>query len=338
MNIQKEISLKPYNTFGIDVKARYFVEVNTVETLIQVLKLNGYPKKFILGGGSNLLLTEDLDALVVHLNLKGKKVIKEDSRHVYVEVYAGENWHDFVMWTLTQNYGGLENLSLIPGNTGAAPLQNIGAYGVELKDVFESCEVVNLLTLEKNTYSLDDCKFGYRDSVFKNALKNKAVVTSMIVKLSKNNHTLNTKYGAIESKLTEMGITTPGIRDVSQAVITIRQSKLPDPQVLGNSGSFFKNPVIEKSHFEILKAKHPEMPGYPTTNTFHIKVPAGWLIEQCGLKGKRFGDAGVHEKQALVLVNYGNATGKEILTLARYVQKEVEQQFQIIIEPEVNII
>ncbi|WP_340065254.1 UDP-N-acetylmuramate dehydrogenase [Ascidiimonas aurantiaca] len=337
MNIQKKISLKPYNTFGIDVKARYFVEVNTVDDLIRVLQLPGYPKKFILGGGSNLLLTKDLDALVIHLNIKGKKINKENTHHVLVQVYAGENWHDFVLWTLAQDYGGLENLSLIPGNTGAAPIQNIGAYGVELKNVFHSCEAVHIHTGEKQEYNLEDCKFGYRDSIFKNALKNKVVVTSMTVKLSKNKHILNTNYGAIESKLHELGITNPDIRDVSKAVIAIRQSKLPDPQILGNSGSFFKNPVIEKSHFEALQVKHPKIPGYPTANTSKIKVPAGWLIEQCGLKGKRFGDAGVHEKQALVLVNHANATGKEILTLANHIQKVVKQQFQIAIEPEVNI-
>ncbi len=337
MNIQENISLKPYNTFGIDVKARYFLEITGLAQLQKVLELKAYPERFIISGGSNLLLTKDIDALVMYINLKGKTIVEEDESSVEIKAMAGENWHELVMWCLDQGFGGLENLSLIPGNTGTAPIQNIGAYGVELKDVFVSCAAMEIATGELVSFDLDACEFDYRDSIFKRRAKNKYIITSVNLRLTKKNHELSTQYGAIENELKKKEIVYPTIKDISNAVIAIRQSKLPDPKVLGNSGSFFKNPVLTKKKLEKLLKKYPDAPHYEVgKDTF--KVPAGWLIEQCGLKGKRFGDAGVHEKQALVLVNYGNASGQEILDLAYRVQKEVLDKFAINIEPEVNII
>lgn len=337
MNIQENISLKAYNTFGIDVKARYFVEITGLVQLQKVLELKSYPKKFIISGGSNMLLTKDIDALVMHINLKGITLVEENQNEVEIKVMAGENWHGLVQWTLEKGYGGLENLSLIPGNTGTAPIQNIGAYGVELKDVFVSCTAMEIKTGELISFDNEACKFGYRDSIFKNEAKDQHIITSVHLKLTKKDHVLHTGYGAIEAELKTNGIVYPTIRDVSDAVIAIRQSKLPDPAVLGNSGSFFKNPVISKKAFEKFIKKHPDAPHYEVGEE-EFKIPAGWLIEQAGFKGKRFDDAGVHEKQALVLVNYGNATGTDILNLSQRIQKEVAQKFNIKIQPEVNII
>jgi UDP-N-acetylmuramate dehydrogenase len=337
VNIQENISLKTHNTFGIDVKARYFVEITGLVQLQKVLELKAYPKKFIISGGSNMLLTKDIDALVMHINLKGISIVEENEDQVEIKVMAGENWHDLVTWSLDKGYGGLENLSLIPGNTGTAPIQNIGAYGVELKDVFVSCTAMEIKTGELVSFDNEACKLGYRDSVFKNEAKGQYIITSVHLKLTKKDHILHTGYGAIEAELKKNGIVYPTIKDVSNAVIAIRQSKLPDPAVLGNSGSFFKNPVIPKKAFEKFIKKNPEAPHYKVDEEA-FKIPAGWLIEQCGYKGKRFGDAGVHEKQALVLVNYGGATGEDILRLAQLVQKEVAQKFNIKIQPEVNII
>lgn len=284
-----------------------------------------------------MLLTKDIDALVMHINLKGISIVEENEDQVEIKVMAGENWHDLVTWSLDKGYGGLENLSLIPGNTGTAPIQNIGAYGVELKDVFVSCTAMEIKTGELVSFDNEACKLGYRDSVFKNEAKGQYIITSVHLKLTKKDHILHTGYGAIEAELKKNGIVYPTIKDVSNAVIAIRQSKLPDPAVLGNSGSFFKNPVIPKKAFEKFIKKNPEAPHYKVDEEA-FKIPAGWLIEQCGYKGKRFGDAGVHEKQALVLVNYGGATGEDILRLAQLVQKEVAQKFNIKIQPEVNII
>lgn len=284
-----------------------------------------------------MLLTKDIDALVMHINLKGISIVEENENEVEIKVMAGENWHDLVTWSLDKGYGGLENLSLIPGNTGTAPIQNIGAYGVELKDVFVSCAAMEIKTGELVGFDNEACKFGYRDSVFKNEAKGQYIITSVHLKLTKKDHVLHTGYGAIEAELKKNGIVYPTIKDVSNAVIAIRQSKLPDPAVLGNSGSFFKNPVISKKAFEKFIKKNPEAPHYEVDHEA-FKIPAGWLIEQCGYKGKRFGDAGIHEKQALVLVNYGSATGEDILRLAQLVQKEVAQKFNIKIQPEVNII
>ncbi len=337
MNIQENISLKSYNTFGIDVKATFFVEITGLVQLQKALELKAYPKKFIISGGSNMLLTKDIDALVMHIKLKGITVVEEDEDMVEVKVMAGENWHELVMWSLDHGYGGLENLSLIPGNVGTAPIQNIGAYGVELKDVFVSCAAMDVETGELVGFDNEACKFGYRNSIFKNEGKEKYIITSVVLKLTKKDHLLHTGYGSIENELKNNGIVHPTIKDISNAVIAIRKSKLPDPKEIGNSGSFFKNPILSKKAFDKFSKSHPDAPFYEVDEN-QYKIPAGWLIEQCGFKGKRVGDAGVHEKQALVLVNYGNATGKEILYLAKQIQEEVKKVFKIKIQPEVNII
>nr|WP_299344537.1 UDP-N-acetylmuramate dehydrogenase [Allomuricauda sp.] len=337
MKIEENISLKPYNTFGIDVKARFFVEITSLLQLQKVLDLKAYPERFILGGGSNLLLTKDIETLVLYINLKGINVIEETSEHVIVKAMAGENWHGLVLWCLDQGFGGLENLSLIPGNVGTAPIQNIGAYGVELKDVFERCTAMEVATGELIEFDSEACQFGYRDSIFKNKQKGKYIITSVNFRLTKSNHLLNTAYGAIETELKQKEVVYPTIQDISKAVITIRRSKLPDPNEIGNSGSFFKNPVVGKKVVQRIQKDFPEVPFYEVDGEKY-KIPAGWLIEKCGFKGKRFGDAGVHEKQALVLVNHGEASGEEILALAMSIQNEVKKQFKIEIQPEVNII
>ncbi|MBE15275.1 MAG: UDP-N-acetylmuramate dehydrogenase [Dokdonia sp.] len=338
MEIQEHISLSAYNTFGIDVKARYFVSVTTLDELQAVLALEGYGKPFVIGGGSNMLLTQDIDCLVIHLNLKGITIISplSSEQTVVLEVAAGENWHEFVMYCVDRDYGGVENLSLIPGNVGTSPIQNIGAYGVELKDVFHSCLALDRTTLQLREFTLNECAFGYRDSVFKNELKDQYIITAVRFALSRKDHKIQTTYGAIADTLAAAHITSPGIKEVSKAVIAIRQSKLPDPAVLGNSGSFFKNPVVDQTTFDTLSASFPDVPFYPVGQN-KIKIPAGWLIEQAGFKGKRFGDAGVHDKQALVLVNHGNASGQEIWELALKIQAKVASIFGITIIPEVNV-
>lgn len=337
MTIQNNFSLKKYNTFGIEAKAKQFVAVHSIEDLNTILKEHQSEPKFILGGGSNMLLTQDIQALVIHIDLKGKKVLKEDDDFVWVESQAGENWHEFVLWTIDQNFGGLENMSLIPGNVGTTPVQNIGAYGTEIKDTFVSCEAMTIATQLMKTFSKEDCHFGYRESIFKQEVKDQYIITSVVFKLTKRNHKINTSYGDITKELEKQNVTTPTLKDVSNAVIAIRQSKLPDPAALGNSGSFFKNPIITKEQYEKAHALHPEMPHYVVSET-EVKVPAGWLIEKTGFKGKRFGDAGIHKNQALVLVNYGNATGQEILAVSRDIQTTVLKEFGIAIEAEVNII
>ena len=337
MKIHDHFSLKKYNTFGIEAKAKQFVAVHNEAELREILFLHKNDKKFVLGGGSNMLLTKDIDALVIHIDLKGKKVVKEDDDFVWVEAKAGENWHEFVLFTIEQNFGGLENMSLIPGNVGTTPVQNIGAYGTEIKDTFISCEAMNIETQQMRTFMKVDCDFGYRESVFKNIEKDKYIITSVVFKLTKRNHKINTSYGDITAELAKQNVAIPTLKDVSNAVIAIRQSKLPDPKELGNSGSFFKNPIILKSEFEKIHPKFPDMKFFEVSET-EVKVPAGWLIEQAGFKGKRFGDAGIHKNQALVLVNYGNATGTEILAVSKDVQKTVLEKFGIAIEAEVNVI
>jgi UDP-N-acetylmuramate dehydrogenase len=337
MTIQHNFSLKKYNTFGIEAKARQFIAVNTIEELKTVLRENAHQKKFILGGGSNMLLTRDIEALVIHIDLKGKRIVKEDDDFVWVESMAGENWHEFVLWTIEQNFGGLENMSLIPGNVGTTPVQNIGAYGTEIKDTFVSCKTVNIASQESKTFTKEDCKFGYRESVFKQEAKDQFVITSVVFKLTKHHHKINTSYGDIMKELEKQNVTEPTLKDVSNAVIAIRQSKLPDPKELGNSGSFFKNPVISKADYEKAHALHPDMPHYVVSEN-EVKVPAGWLIERAGFKGKRFGDAGIHKNQALVLVNYGHATGQEILAVSKDIQNTILKEFGIAIEAEVNVI
>lgn len=337
MTIANNVSLKPFNTFGIDAKAKSFCNITSIEMLADVLREQHSNPLFILGGGSNMLLTKNIDALVLHINLKGIKVVSETEHSVIIKAMAGENWHQFVLWCLDHNYGGVENLSLIPGNIGTAPIQNIGAYGVELKDVFFSCEAINIEDQSLKTFTKSDCKFDYRESIFKQNLKGKYIITSVNLQLSKNNHSLRVDYGAIKNELESLSIVNPTIQDISKAVISIRQSKLPDPKEIGNSGSFFKNPIISTEQFNRLQENFPDAPFYKISDKL-IKVPAGWLIEKAGFKGKRFNNYGVHSKQALVLVNYGNASGNEIFELAMLIQKTVNRLFNITIETEVNII
>jgi UDP-N-acetylmuramate dehydrogenase len=335
LNIQENISLKEYNTFGISVQAKRFISVTSVYELQQLLKIE--KNIFLLSGGSNMLLTKDIEKLVVHIDIKGISIDSENHNDIYLTVNAGENWHKFVLWCVSNNYGGIENLSLIPGSVGTCPIQNIGAYGVEVKDTITKVEAVEIKTGKLVSFSLEECQFGYRNSIFKNEVKGKYVLTSVGFKLTKKEHNLNTSYGAIETELASKEVIKPSLKDVSEAVIAIRQSKLPDPKKIGNSGSFFKNPVISKTHFEKIQKEFPKVPCYHISDQ-EIKVPAGWLIEQIGLKGKRFGNYGVHEKQALVLVNYGNASGEEIYQLAKKIQREVQTTFNISLEIEVNII
>ncbi|WP_128548221.1 UDP-N-acetylmuramate dehydrogenase [Larkinella soli] len=341
LNIQSYESLKPYNTFGIGAKARYFVEIESADQLQALLQLTDYPDvpKLILGGGSNLLFTRDFEGLALKISIQGIEVVAENEDHIFVRAGAGTNWHELVMFCVRNGYAGVENLSLIPGTVGAAPMQNIGAYGVEIEQVFKELEAVELKTGEMRTFSHADCRFGYRESIFKNEVKGQYIITSVTLRLDRR-PVFHTSYGAIQETLKEMGVTDDrlSIKAVSDAVIRIRRSKLPDPAQIGNAGSFFKNPEIDTSRFERLKTDFPALPGYPTGDPAKTKVPAGWLIEQCGWKGKRFGDAGVHAKQALVLVNYGEATGAEILSLARKVQQSVEEKFGISLHPEVNVV
>jgi UDP-N-acetylmuramate dehydrogenase len=337
MEIVSDFSLKKYNTFGIEAKAKQFVAVHSVQELKTILQENKTQQKFILGGGSNMLLTKNIDALVIHIDLKGKKILEENEDFVWVESQAGESWHEFVLWTINQNFGGLENMSLIPGNVGTTPVQNIGAYGTEIKDTFVSCQAMTIDNQEIKTFTKEECHFGYRESIFKNEIKDQYIITSVVFKLTKHNHKINTSYGDITAELEKNNITNPTLKDVSNAVIAIRQSKLPDPKELGNSGSFFKNPILLKSDFEKIHQQFPEMKYYDVSET-EVKVPAGWLIEQAGFKGKRFGDAGIHKNQALVLVNYGNATGQEILNISKDIQETIFKIFGIYIEAEVNVI
>ncbi|MET3128539.1 UDP-N-acetylmuramate dehydrogenase [Arcicella rosea] len=338
MNIQQNISLKPFNTFGLEASAQYFVEVNTVEELKDILQNPDFKNldKLFLGGGSNLLLTKNYEGLVIKIALKGVEKVFEDENSVHVKAGAGEIWHQFVMFCVENHYAGIENLSLIPGTVGAAPMQNIGAYGVEIKDVFQELQALNLETLEIETFSLTDCQFGYRESVFKHALKGKYVITSVTFHLNKV-ATFKTAYGDIQKTLAEMNVTALSIKAVSDAVISIRRSKLPDPAEIGNSGSFFKNPEIPIEQYKQILIEYPTLPSYPI-NENTVKVPAGWLIEQAGWKGFRDGQIGVHARQALVLVNYGGGNGNEIKKLAEKVQQSVLDKFGIKLTPEVNYI
>ncbi|WP_200977149.1 UDP-N-acetylmuramate dehydrogenase [Echinicola sp. 20G] len=339
MKIQENISLKSYNTFQIDKKARFFTEVQSIQEVQKALRMAEDRKTpvFILGGGSNILLTKDIYAMVIKMNITGITVQKEDQNNIWVKVGAGEIWHDFVQYAIKQNWAGIENLSLIPGTVGASPMQNIGAYGVEIKEVFDHLEAVNRKTLEVETFNHDQCNFGYRESIFKNTARDKYVITHVTYKLSKQS-TPNITYGAIKTTLQEMGISENEITidDISKAVISIRQSKLPDPKLIGNAGSFFKNPVVSLEHFEKLKAIHPTIPGYPQSK--EVKVPAAWLIEQAGWKGRTFGSIGVHKNQPLVLVNYGDGDGEAIKALSEKIQTDVEKKFKVLLHPEVNFI
>lgn len=339
MKIQEKYSLKNLNTFGVDVSAKYFAEVKDVDDLkyaIEFAKINHFEILF-LGGGSNILFTEDFGGLVIKLDLKGISEEFLNENEVLVTAKAGENWHEFVQFCLSENYGGLENLSLIPGNVGTSPMQNIGAYGTEIKDTFEKCKVLNIETLEIEEFNKEECGFGYRDSIFKGEAKGKYVILEVTFKLSTKNHQIKTEYGAIKNELDKLGIENPTIQDVSRAVISIRQSKLPDPQILGNAGSFFKNPTIPLQQFTEVQNSYPQMPNYP--NGEMVKIPAGWLIEQCGWKGKQVGNVASHELQALVIVNKtGNATGKEIYDFSTMIIESVKDKFGIGLEREVNIV
>lgn len=337
MLIEKNKSLRAFNTFGIDARAHEFISVDTVAELRDILFKYRRKDLFILGGGSNILISQDIRSTVLHINIKGKSIIEKDQEKALVQAMAGENWHQFVAWCLDNDLGGLENLSLIPGNCGTAPIQNIGAYGVELKDRFVSCSAIEIASGKLVEFSGHECGFGYRQSIFKNRHKGKFVIVSIVLELSTANHRLNTSYGTIKEVLYSRGIAQPDIRDVANAVIQIRQSKLPDPAELGNSGSFFKNPVVPSSFFKKFISSFPEAPYYRQED-HKFKIPAGWLIEQAGFKGKRRGDAGVHQKQALVLVNYGKASGREIISLSKEIQEVVLSKFGIQLEPEVNII
>ena len=342
MNIQQNISLKPYNTFGIDVSASRFVSVDNLDKLQKILTQE--KDVFLLSGGSNMLLTKDIDKLVIHINIKGISIHYENESEVELSVNAGEDWHEFVMWCISQNYGGIENLSLIPGNVGTSPIQNIGAYGVEVKDVITKVEGIDLKSAKKIQFSNKECDFGYRNSIFKNELKEKIVITSVRFKLTKKNHHLNTNYGAIEKELAIRKISNPTIKDISDIVINIRQAKLPDPKKIGNSGSFFKNPIISLKQFKKLQEKYPNIPFYKIPSSkkedaaYNYKIPAGWLIETAGFKGKRYGDCGIHENQALVLVNFDKASGKDIYMLAKNIQETILSIFEITLDIEVNII
>lgn len=338
MEIKKSISLKKYNTFGIDVTAQQFIEVSTLDEVKQVAGNSSFDigKTLIIGGGSNILLTKDVPGLVVKNNLQGIEVVNETNEHVYIKFMAGEVWHEAVLYCVNNGYGGIENLSLIPGLCGAAPMQNIGAYGVELVNVFEELEAFNYESGKFETFKTEDCEFGYRESVFKKTLKNKYLICSITLKLNKQPK-FNVEYGAIQQTLEANNVKDLSIKAISDAVIQIRQSKLPDPAELGNSGSFFKNPEIEQIAFDKLIADYPNAPNYPLANG-KVKVPAGWLIEQCGWKGKRVGNTGAHKNQALVLVNYGNATGNEVKELAYEIKDSVKDKFDIDIWPEVNIV
>ncbi|WP_299454119.1 UDP-N-acetylmuramate dehydrogenase [uncultured Microscilla sp.] len=338
MHIQPEVSLKPHNTFGIDVKAQQFVEVHQLsdlQTLLKEQQQNPTPL-LILGGGSNVLFTRDFEGLVVKIKLKGISLLREDDSNVWLEAAAGEVWHDLVMHCVQKGYGGIENLSLIPGTVGAAPMQNIGAYGVEIKQVLETVQAVERSTGVLKVFTNEECKFGYRESVFKNIYKDQFVITGIILKLSKK-PAFNTSYGAIQEVLQTNQVKELSIQAISDAVCQIRSSKLPDPAKIGNAGSFFKNPTIPLAQFEQLKQAFPHIVGYPVANN-QVKVPAGWLIEQSGWKGKRVGDIGVHTRQALVLVNYGGGEGSQIRQLSVDIQQSVLQKFGITIQPEINII
>jgi len=337
VNLKENISLKEFNSFGIDVKASNYLYVQTIDTLKEVLAQDRFKDPFILSGGSNLLLMNDLDRLVIHMGLKGIEVLDETNDEVFVKAMAGEVWHEFVLWCIEHHYGGLENLSLIPGYVGSAPIQNIGAYGVEQGACFHSCEVLDRETNELVTLSKKDCEFGYRDSIFKSKHKNRYIITSVIYKLQKNNHKLHIDYGAIQTVLKVKGIKNPNIKDVSEAVIQIRSEKLPNPKELGNSGSFFKNPIIDKQKLVLLQESYPDIPHYTQENN-QVKLAAGWLIEKAGFKGQRNGNVGSHHKQALVLVNHANATGQEVYEFAMQIIKKVQEQFGITLEPEVRII
>jgi UDP-N-acetylmuramate dehydrogenase len=336
--ILENVSLKDYNTFGIDVLARFFVEIideNQLFFLLQSPQWQGIDK-LILGGGSNVLLTKNFEGLVLKINLLGFEVVQENTDFVWLKIGAGENWHQAVCYAITKGWGGIENLALIYGTVGAAPMQNIGAYGVEIKETFENLEAIELTTGKKMRFDKASCRFGYRQSIFKEEWKHQVIITTVTLKLTKRNHQFNTSYGAILQVL-EANQQAISLENIANAVVKIRQSKLPNPAQIGNAGSFFKNPEISRATFEKLKVQHPTMPFFATANPDEVKIPAGWLIEQAGWKGRQQGNIGVHKDQALVLVNYGGGTGTEIWQLALQIQADVQQKFGIVLHNEVNL-
>ncbi len=334
--IQENIDLKPYNTFGISAKTKKFAQFSSLEELKTILAEKQDEELLILGGGSNILLTQDFGGLVLRNELKGMELVSENNEFVVIKCAAGEIWHQFVLYCVANNYGGVENLSLIPGSVGASPMQNIGAYGVEIKDVFEKLEAFHIETGEIHTFSKEMCQFGYRESIFKKEKKGQYIITQVFFKLTKNPQ-INSSYGAIEDVLAAKGITNPSIKEISDAVIEIRSSKLPDPKLIGNAGSFFKNPVVSLDTYNKIKSSYATAPSYPIdANT--VKIPAGWLIENAGWKGKTFENYGVHKNQALVLVNYGGASGKEIWDLSTAIKEDVLAKFSVDLEREVNVI
>ncbi len=338
MKILENYSLKSLNTFGINVSSKYFLEARSVkefQTFLKKEELKEIPK-LIIGGGSNILFTKDFDGLVIKNNIKGIEIIREDAQYVYVKSGAGEVWHNFVLFCIEHNFAGVENLSLIPGSVGAGPMQNIGAYGIELKEVFYELEALHIKSGKLKVFDKSACKFGYRSSIFKSEVKNEFIIVSVTFKLNKKPD-FNTSYGAIETELKAMNVSEISIKAISDAVCNIRRSKLPDPAVIGNAGSFFKNPEVEESTYAKLKEKYPNLIGYPTQKGT-IKLAAGWLIEQCGWKGKQIENYGVHKNQALVLVNYGGAEGKNIFALSKQIQASVKDTFGVELEIEVNII
>ncbi|MBL7851011.1 MAG: UDP-N-acetylmuramate dehydrogenase [Cyclobacteriaceae bacterium] len=339
IELKEHTPLLHLNTFGVDVRARYFAEVADTASLeeLRMLPVMRDQPRLILGGGSNILFTRDFQGLVIHNTMKGMRIVAEESDYVHVEAASGENWHGLVLYCLDRNWGGLENLSLIPGTTGAAPIQNIGAYGVEIKQVIECVDGIDLSSGQHRRLTPDECQFGYRESVFKHALREKFFISSITLRLTKKNHRLDTQYGAIREVLEQRRITSPTPRDVSDAVIAIRRSKLPDPAVVGNAGSFFKNPTVTAKVAESIRGEYPSMPSYPTENQY-VKIPAGWLIEQCGWRGKKVGRVGVHPQQALVIVNYGGGTGAEIVALSEEIRASVRKKFQVELMTEVNIV
>jgi UDP-N-acetylmuramate dehydrogenase len=338
MQIHQNYSLKKHNTFGLDVLCKHYAEVeneNEIKQLLSEIQFKDV-SKLIIGSGSNILFTKDFDGLVINQISNKIRVVSEDDKYAFVSAEAGAMWHELVLLCINKNLGGIENLSLIPGKVGAAPIQNIGAYGQELKDVFHSLKGIYLNDLIEMNFNNTECEFGYRDSIFKKELKNIFVITEVTVQLNKNPK-LNTSYGAVEEELAKLKKDNLSVKDVSDIVCKIRMSKLPDPQVLGNAGSFFKNPEVSIEEYDLLTSKFDDLPAYKISEE-HMKIPAGWLIEKCGFKGKKFGNVGVHEKQALVIVNYGNGKPEEILELKNKIKEEVQLKFSIELQEEVNII
>lgn len=338
INIHENISLKPYNTFGIDVKARYFTRLTSDEDILEFCKeyLPKYNKYIFLGGSSNILFTKDFGGIVVKLENKGIRIIEDDIDSVTINAASGEIWDELVEYCVKKNWGGIENLSNIPGSVGASPIQNIGAYGVELKDVFVELEAIEIASGNARTFTKEECRFGYRDSIFKNKIKGKFIITSITIKLDKF-PVLRTEYGTIKDELSRMKCECPDIQSIRDAIINIRSSKLPDPDIIGNAGSFFKNPVVGIAVFEKLKEENPDILSYLLDKN-QVKIPAAWLIDRCGWKGQKIGNAGVHKDHALVLVNHGNSSGQEILSLAEAIQGSVFNRFGIMLRPEVNIV